>query len=486
MAVTKILARKGRLDVGVRYVLNGDKTNEQILTASQGCSTEHAVSRMMKTKQHYRQTDGVQYYHIIQSFKPGEVTPELALEIAKEFAAEHLSGYQAVIGVHVDKEHIHAHTIFNSVNANTGEKYHSNARSYYSQIRAISDRLCQKHGLSVVMESKAEKAVSYIEWLRQSKGQPTFRSMLEADLREAIEDANDIGHFFLIMEHKGYEIKHGSRLGFRLRGQPRPSGTGLGRPGGKVPGQERFMIPGRKDPLFTEDGIRAAIGGNLDAIAAGTRPAIIYRPRYQPYRRHPKYTGFMALYVHYLYLLGKAGQRQYPPKMTPHLRREIMKFESYKEQFAFLRAHGVSTAEDLQAVRARAEETLASLNKQRTILNVRKKKRRALYDALSDAEALAPAKDCYESGMPGMEEPFARYMDAVSALEQCGIHREQLMAEKAELYRQLADVNREIRRARKEISMCDTIERNRPQMEHDIHVAEAKAKEVERDEYRRR
>lgn len=228
MAVTKILARKGRLDVGVRYVLNGDKTNEQILTTSQGCSMEHAVSRMMKTKRHYRQMDGVQYYHIIQSFKPGEVTPELALEIAKEFAAEHLSGYEAVIGVHEDKEHIHAHTIFNSVNANTGEKYHSNARSYYSQIRAISDRLCREHGLSVIMEGKTEKAVSYIEWLRQSKGQPTFRAMLEADLREAIEDANDIGHFFLIMEHKGYEIKHGNRLGFRLRGQ------------------ERFMVPGRK------------------------------------------------------------------------------------------------------------------------------------------------------------------------------------------------------------------------------------------------
>lgn len=357
MAVTKILARKGRLDVGVRYVLNGDKTEDQILTASQGCSTEHAVSRMMKTKRHYRQTDGVQYYHLIQSFKPGEVTPELALEIAKEFAAEHLSGYEAVISVHVDKEHIHAHTIFNSVNANTGEKYHSNARSYYSQIRAVSDRLCREHGLSVILESKGEKAVSYIEWLRQRKGQPTFRSMLEADLREAIQDANDIGHFFLIMEHKGYEIKHGNRLGFRLRGQ------------------EQFMVPGRKNPLFTEDGIRAAIEGNLDEIAAGNRPAIIYRLQYQPYRRRypQKYTGFMALYVHYLYLLGKAGQRQYPPKMTPHLRKEIMKFEQYKEQFAFLREHGVSTAEGLQAVRARTEETLASLTKQRTILNVRKR-----------------------------------------------------------------------------------------------------------------
>ena len=250
MAVTKVLARKGRLDVGIHYVLNGDKTNEQILTAYLNCDPGHACRQMLDTKRAMGKTDGVQYYHIIQSFKPGEVTPELALEIAREVAAEHLPGYQAVIGVHVDKEHIHAHTIFNSVNADTGEKYHSNARSYYSQIRAISDRLCREHGLSVIMEGKADKAVSYIEWLRQSRGQPTFRAMLEADLREAIEDANDIGHFFLIMEHKGYEIKHGNRLGFRLRGQ------------------DRFMVPGRKNPLFTEDGIRAAIGGNLDAIAA--------------------------------------------------------------------------------------------------------------------------------------------------------------------------------------------------------------------------
>ena len=485
MAVTKILARKGRLDVGVRYVLNGDKTNEQILTASQGCSTEHAVSRMMKTKQHYRQTDGVQYYHIIQSFKPGEVTPELALEIAKAFAAEHLPGYQAVIGVHVDKEHIHAHTIFNSVNADTGEKYHSNARSYYSQIRATSDRLCREHGLSVVMESKAEKAVSYIEWLRQSKGQPTFRSMLEADLREAIEDANDIGHFFLIMEHKDYEIKHGSRLGFRLRGQPRPSGTGLGRPGGKVPGQERFMIPGRKDPLFTEDGIRAAIGGNLDAIAAGTRPAIIYRPRYQPYRRHPKYTGFMALYVHYLYLLGKAGQRQYPPKMTPHLRREIMKFESYKEQFAFLRAHGVSTAKDLQAVRARAEETLASLTKQRTILNVQKKKHQPQFQTLTDEEVLAPAKRLYNQGHSGMETEAQQYMDAVMLLDNCGVSREALSQQQSELYTKLADLNRELRQVRKQIKMCEEIRAQAAVMQENIREIEHPELEVKNHDKQR-
>ena len=456
MAVTKILPRNSGLKQAIAYVLNGDKTDGQILTAHLNCDPGREYEQMLGTKEAVGKTGGRQCYHIIQSFRPGEVTPELALEIAKEFANAYLSEYQVVIGTHVDKDHIHSHILFNSVNYFTGEKYHVSTQDYYRQIRAISDRLCREHGLSIIMEGKSEKAVSYIEWLRQRRGQPTFRAMLEADLREAIEDANDIGHFFLIMEHKGYEIKHGARLSFRLRGQ------------------ERFMVPGRKNPMFTEDGIRAAIAGNLDEIAAGTRPAIVYRPRYEPYRRrHPqKYTGFMALYVHYLYLLGKAGQRQYPPKMTSHLRREIMKFESYKEQFAFLREHGVSTAEGLQAVRARTEETLASLMKQRTILNVRKKKRRALYDALSDAEALAPVKSLYEDGIPGMEDQFTRYMDAVSALEQCGIPREKLLEEKADLYRQLADVNRKIRQARKEISLCETIEKNRPQMERDIDIAE--------------
>ena len=286
MAITKILARKGRLDAGINYVLNGDKTQERVLTAHLNCDPGRECRQMLDTKQDYGKEDGVQYYHIIQSFKPGEITPELALEIAKEFVQEHLPGYETVIGVHVDRQHIHAHILFNSVNADTGQKYHSNAQSYYQQIRATSDRLCREHGLSVIMEGSSGKSVSYIEWLRQSRGHPTFRNMLETDLRTAIQDANDLGHFFLLMEHMGWEISHGNRLGFRLRGQ------------------DRFMIPGRKNPLFTEEGIIAAIHGNLSAIELGQRPATAYRTPYRPFKQHPKYTGFMALYVHYLYVLG--------------------------------------------------------------------------------------------------------------------------------------------------------------------------------------
>ena len=468
MAVTKILARRGGLAQAIAYVVNGDKTEEQVLTATQGCSIKSACAEMQDAKIRWNKTDGVQLYHIIQSFRPGEITPGLALEIAQEFVREHLPGYQAVIGIHTDRDHIHAHIVFNSVNQLTGEKYHSNARSYYQQIRGISDRLCREHGLSVIMTGEPSKAVSYIEWLRQSKGQPTFRSMLEADLRTATQDANDLGHFFLLMEHMGYEIRHGDRLGFRLRGQ------------------ERFMYPGRRDPLFTEDGIRAAIQGNLAEIEAGHRPAVIQRPKYRPYRKHPKYTGFLALYVHYLYLLDKIGQRQYPPRMTPHLRQEVMRFEQYQVQFAFLRENNIVTQADMDAVQSRTEESLAKLMKQRTILNVRKKRRQHLYTALADAEALAPSKALYEEGLTGMEAEFEKYMEAVKQLEKCGISAERLTEEKAEIYEQLASLNREIRAERRKLKLCQEIRQQIPAMEQDIQNTDEHQKEVQEHEHRRR
>ena len=460
MAVTKILARNTGLSQAIQYVLNGDKTDHQILTAHQNCDPGREYRQMMDTKRDVGKMDGRQCYHIIQSFKPGEVTPELALKIAKEFAAEYLADYEVVIGTHVDKGHIHSHLVFNSVNAQTGEKYHITTQEYYRQIRAISDRLCREHGLSVIMEGTPSQAVSYIEWLRQSKGQPTFRSMLDADLRTAIEDANDLGHFFMLMEHMGYEISYGNRLGFRLRGQ------------------ERFMIPGRKNPLFTEEGIQAAILGNLEEIEAGRRPAVIPRPRYQPYKKHPKYTGLMALYVHYLYVLGKIEKRQYPPKMTAQMRKDVMRSERYQKQFAFLRENGLSTQEDVAAFQACAEEKLASLTKQRTILNVRKKKQQKLYTALTDTVALAQAKALYEEGLSGMETEFSRYMEAVSALEQCGIPPERLMAEKAELYEQLAQVNRDIRTARKQLELCEEIQGHRFQMAQTIERIEFREQEM--------
>lgn len=467
MAITKILARRGGLKAGINYVLNGDKTDEQILTASHICRKEEAYEQMMKVKRKYHRTDGVQCYHIIQSFKPGEIEPELALVIAHQFVQEHLVDYQAVIGVHVDKHHIHSHIIFNSVRYDGQGKYHSNAKTYYTQIRAISDRLCREHGLSVIMSGEPSKAVSYVEWLRQSKGQPTYRSMLEADLKESIEDANDIGHYYMIMESKGYEIKHGNRLGFRFRGE------------------EHFMYPERKNRQYSEDGIREAIAGNLMDIEAGLKPVYIIRQPYVPYKKRPKYKGIVGLYYHYLYLLGSVEKRQYPPRMTAQLRKDLMKFEQVKARMYFLRDNGITNRPEMDAYMAQQEEIIKKLTKQRTILNVRKKKYQSLFEALADEASLLPAKQLYEDGHAGIEAEFTRYMTAVKLLDESGMSREQITELKSEIYTQLADVNRDIRQARKNIKMCEEILDSVPVMEREIKHIENE-KEVTRNEFKQR
>ena len=454
MAVTKILARNGGLKQAIEYVLNGDKTQEQVLTAHLNCDPGFEYQQMIDTKRELGKLNGRQCYHIIQSFVPGEITPELALQIATEFAAEYLAGYQVVIGTHTDRHHIHSHILFNSVNDATGEKYHCSKSEYFQQIRAVSDRLCREHGLSVIIHGDGQKSMSYIEWLRQSKGQPTYRSMLEADLKTSIEDANSIGDFFRLMERKGYEIKHGNRLGFKLRGQA------------------HFMYPERNDKQYSEDGIRAAINGNLDAIFMGQQLTVVHRTPYKPYKKHPKYTGFLALYYHYLYILGKLEKRQYPPKVTGQMRREVMRFEQLRAQFQFLNENGIATEADMAAFVEKAEAQIKTLTKQRTILNVQKKKRQPLFQALTAEEALAPAKRLYDQGHSGMEAEVQQYMDAVKLLDGCGVSREALSQQQSELYTKLADLNWEIRKARKQIKMCEEIREQAAAMQENIREIE--------------
>ena len=454
MAITKILARNSGLKQAIEYVLNGDKTQEQVLTARLNCDPGFEYQQMMDTKRELGKLDGRQCYHIIQSFVPGEITPELALQIATEFATEYLAGYQVVIGTHTDRHHIHSHILFNSVNDATGEKYHCSKSEYFQQIRTVSDRLCREHGLSVIMEGDGQKSMSYIEWLRQSKGQPTYRSMLEADLKASIEDANSIGDFFRLMERKGYEIKHGSRLGFKLRGQ------------------DHFMYPERKDKQYSEDSIRAAINGNMNAIFMGQQLTVIHRTPYKPYKKHPKYTGFLALYYHYLYILGKIEKRQYPPRVTGKMRQEVMRFEQLRAQFQFLNENGVATESDMTAFVEKAETQIKTLTKQRTILNVQKKKRQPLFQALTDEEALAPAKRLYDQGHSGMGVEAQQYMDAVMLLDNCGVSREALSQQQSELYTKLADLNREIRQVRKQIKMCEEIRGQAAAMQENIREIE--------------
>ena len=383
-------------------------------------------------------------------FQPDEITPELAHEIARQFAAEHLPGYEAVIATHVDKAHIHSHIVFNSVNAVTGKMYHSTCENYYRQIRGVSDRLCKAHGLSIILESDEKKAVSYAEWLRQKKSQPTFRSMLEADLHDAIEDANDLGHFFLLMEHRGYEIHHGKRLDFGYAGR------------------NISCVRNAEIPDFSEERIEQAILGNLGQIEAGRKPCLHAEAKAASHTAHIQSTqDSLALYFHYCYLLGRIEKRQYPPRMSPHLRKEIMKADIYKARLKFLQEQNICTPDDLTACIQNAEQQIAKLSKQRTILNVRKKNARS---SLTRWQQKLPSKDLSQRKQNMTMQK--RFWDT------CGIPREVLLAEKMDLYEQLVQVNQQIRQERWKLKQCKEISETAVIMQRDIDRVEQQPQRI--------
>ena len=144
----------GSLEEAIDYAMNREKTERSAYEDSIGCTCAFAFADMAATKRRFHKLDGVQGYHLIQSFAQGEVTPELAHLIGQELAEELLKGrFEAVITTHLNTSHCHNHIVFNSVSMEDGRKYHSNAKSYYEEIRRISDGLCLKYGLSVIPET---------------------------------------------------------------------------------------------------------------------------------------------------------------------------------------------------------------------------------------------------------------------------------------------------------------------------------------------
>ena len=149
-----------------------------------------------------------------------------------------------------------------------------------------------------------------------------------------------------------------------------------------------------------------------------------------------------------------------------------MKAETYKARLKFLQENNITTADDLTTCIQQAENMVAHLAKQRTILNVRKKKRKKLFDALAAEESLAVSKALYEEGLSGMEAEYAQYAEAKATLDACGISRQALTEEKADIYEQLAQLNKQIRAERQKIKLCRAIADSAAVMQRDVAAQE--------------
>ena len=223
MAVTKIKAIRGTLSKAIAYILNPEKTDEKLLVSSYGCASETAAREFEWTRKIAEQKGmnpvRIIARHVIQSFGIGEVTPELAHEIGKQFADEILGGkYEYVLTTHIDKDHVHNHLIFNAVDFVDYHAYKSYKRIYYD-MREISDRLCKENGLSVIPPSQ-NKGMGYKEYTEAKRG-TSWKQKLKQTIDRLVITAKDYDDFLRLMQEAGYEIKTGKYISFRAKGQER-------------------------------------------------------------------------------------------------------------------------------------------------------------------------------------------------------------------------------------------------------------------------
>lgn len=207
----------------IAYILNPEKTDEKLLVSSYGCASETAAREFEWTRKIAEQKGmnpvRIIARHVIQSFEIGEVTPELAHEIGKQFADEILGGkYEYVLTTHIDKDHVHNHLIFNAVDFVDYHAYKSYKRIYYD-MREVSDRLCKENGLSVIPPSQ-NKGMDYKEYTEAKRG-TSWKQKLKQTIDRLVITAKDYDDFLRLMQEAGYEIKTGKYISFRAEGQER-------------------------------------------------------------------------------------------------------------------------------------------------------------------------------------------------------------------------------------------------------------------------
>ena len=362
MAYTSVIPVR-RLDWAVKYVMNKekttavslqdaldyaanrDKTEQSCFESSYACTLETAFADMRQTKERWHKSGGVQGYHLVQSFAAGEVSPELAHQIAKELADRVLGGqYEYVIGTHLNTDHIHSHIVWNSVSCVDGKKYRSNYKSYVTEIRAVSDELCRKYKLSIIdTENSNHVAKPYAEWLAEKNGQPTWRTAIRQDVDDAIQQSLTWRQFLNALERKGYEVRMGRKY-----------------PVLRPPGKERFVRFKTLGKRYTPEAIQTLI-----LYPRSYRPYVENPPTIQHGRLHSgkkphrKLTGLRALYYRYLYELGALPRK--PSRPSYAVRQDAYKLDQRIRQMEFLSKHNIDTLEQLETHRQALQTEIRQL-----------------------------------------------------------------------------------------------------------------------------
>ena len=380
MAITKIWAVKDDLNRVLKYIENknkttqelsdglkevldyttqGYKTNEKEYITGINCEPRTALKQMLNTKLSYNKMDGRLAYHAVQSFKPGELTPDechkLGIQLAKEMWGDR---FEVVVSTHLDKEHLHNHFVINSVSWVDGLKY-DNKRIDIDHFRELNDAICKQHGLSVIDKPQG-KSVSYAEWSTEKNDGIYLRKLVRYDVDVVLNYARSPEQFSEGLEAIGYEVDT-SHKHWTLR-----------HPQSKRP--FRFYKLTR-DNRYDEEHILAQIRDNT-LFPMQKVDDVIKSVEYKSDPNKPKAKGIRAMYIKYCFMLGIYHQKGKPTYYSPQLRKDLIHLDKITEQNTFVGKHNIETMEEVLAFKESMNEQISIwINQRKSIYNKIKRAR---------------------------------------------------------------------------------------------------------------
>lgn len=332
------------LENAINYIMNPEKTRQGELVGGINCFPKTAYERMKETKELYGKMDQRQGYHIIISFKPGETTPDEAIEIIEKFTREYAGNrFECVYAVHDDRDHVHGHIVFNSVSCMDGYKYRYEKGDWQRYMQPITNRLCEEYGLSQIeLEREPEdkqKTMNYGEWNEKKNGAQNWSAIIRQDIDSIIEYCKDYDDFLNSLMAIGYEIKIGKHVAIR--------------PDGK----QRFVRLYKLGEAYTEEAIREKLKGKKDE---GRRWKTVEFKQYvtnekEPYikkvnqfrYRKAKLTEYQKKRLHRLYCAGKL-KYGYSRNNSWRYKKDIIRMQQLQEQVMYITKYRLKNKQELQ------------------------------------------------------------------------------------------------------------------------------------------
>ena len=345
MATTSIWSIKNNLKQSINYIINPEKTTNKdygkvdfdflegrkdydfkkeklCYVSCLNCDEDNPFDDMNYTKDYYHKKNGVLAYHGYQSFKDGEVTPDIAHEIGVKFVEEMFKDYEVIVATHQNTNHIHNHFIINSVSFKTGKKYNNN-RTNLAKLRNISDSLCAEYGLSVLDED-----VGYKSTYNHKVIDNDYYRILKDDLDSVISYSVTLKQVIDRIKLLGYKTYYRNDIITIYRN-----------------GYDKVRIEKAFGSEYSKNSILERLYNSRQIVFKPMPHKSIFQEYLATINNHHK--GIYGLFLYYCYLLGVFPKKHPKQYLSYSIRQEIKKLDSFSKQTEFMVNNKIETIEDL-------------------------------------------------------------------------------------------------------------------------------------------